>query len=182
MLEALSRHIATEIKKADPDGPTSVEVMEYALGIKLTEVSAVILVAVAGWMTGHFFGALLALWTIMFMRKFSGGAHFRNLTLCVCFTTVICVAIPFVVLNLLTILIINICSLLVFLVYGPNHFIYINKTTNHKYYRTVCILVCTLNFFMQSQIICLSLAIQAFSILPLWKGGERKWIRNWQEL
>ncbi|MFK4302325.1 MULTISPECIES: accessory gene regulator ArgB-like protein [unclassified Paenibacillus] len=182
MLEALSRHIATEIKKADPDGPTSVEVMEYALGIKITEVSAVFLVAVVGWMAGHFLGALLALGTIMFMRRFSGGAHFRNLTLCVCFTTAICVTIPFIALNVPTIFIISACSLLVFVIYAPNHFIYINKTTKHKYYKAVCILFCALNFFIQSHIICLSLAIQAFSILPLWKGGERKWTRDWQEL
>lgn len=56
MLEALSRYIATEIKKADPDGPTSVEVMEYALGIKITEVSSILMVAIIAWMTGHFWG------------------------------------------------------------------------------------------------------------------------------
>uniref|UniRef100_UPI00406D0DD2 accessory gene regulator ArgB-like protein n=1 Tax=Paenibacillus sp. FSL L8-0158 TaxID=2954752 RepID=UPI00406D0DD2 len=182
MLETLSRHIASEIKKADPDGPTSVEVMEYAIGIKITEISAVLMVAVIGWITGHFLGALLALLTIMLVRRFSGGVHFSNLTLCVCFTTAICVTIPFIFLNLSTSLIINACSLLVFVVYAPNHFIYIHKTKYHKYYKTVCILVCTLNFFIQSHIICLALAIQAFSILPLWKGGERKWIRNWREL
>lgn len=69
MLETLSRHIASEIKKADPDGPTSVEVMEYAIGIKITEISAVLMVAVIGWITGHFWGALLALATIMFVRR-----------------------------------------------------------------------------------------------------------------
>ncbi|MGQ3478611.1 accessory gene regulator ArgB-like protein [Paenibacillus sp. TY11] len=178
MLEALSRHIASEIKKADPDGPTSVEVMEYAIGIKITEISAVLMVAVTAWVAGHFWGSLLALVTIMLARRFSGGAHFSNLTLCVCFTTAICVTIPFVSLNLSTILIMNTCSLLVFILYAPNHFIYINKTNRHKYYKTICILVCAINFFIQSHIICLALAIQAFSILPLWKGGERKWIRN----
>ncbi|MGG4220083.1 accessory gene regulator B family protein [Paenibacillus jamilae] len=182
MLEALSRHIASEIKKADPDGPTSVEVMEYAIGIKITEISAVFMIAVMGWITGHFFGALLALVTIMLVRRFSGGAHFSSLTLCVCVTTAICVAIPFVSLNLDTVLIVNACSALVFVVYAPNHFIFIRKTKYHKYYKTICILVCTLNFFIQSHIICLALAVQAFSILPLWKGGERKWIRNWREL
>jgi accessory gene regulator B len=172
----LSRRIAAEIKKADPDGPTSVEVMEYVLAIKLTEFSAVLLVSIIGWFTGHFFGSLLALGSLMLIRKFSGGVHFTNLTFCVFFTTIVCIVIPLINLSLFAILITSVCSLLIFVAYAPNHFIYINKPENHKYYKVICIVICASNFFIQSPIICLSLAIQSFSILPLWKGGERKWI------
>ncbi|MDQ0493357.1 accessory gene regulator B [Paenibacillus brasilensis] len=176
MLEALSRRIAAEIKKADPDGPTSVEVMEYALAIKLTEISTIFFVSITGWLTGHFFGSLLALGSLMLIRRFSGGIHFSNLTLCVFFTTIVCIIIPFITLSLSAILITNVCSLLMLIAYAPNHFIYIHKTKNHSYYKLICIFMCLLNFFIQSPIICLSLAIQSFSILPLWRGGERKWI------
>lgn len=176
MLEAVSRRIAAAIKKADPDGPTSVEVMEYVLAIKLTEFSAIFLVSIIGWFTGHFFGSLLALGSLMLIRKFSGGIHFSNLTICVFFTTILCIAIPFINPSLFVIFIANVCSLLIFIVYAPNHFIYINKTKNHKYYKVICIVICALNFFIQSPVICLSLAVQSVSILPLWKGGERKWI------
>lgn len=178
MLEALSRRIATEIKKADPDGPTSVEVMEYALAIKLTEFSTILFVSITGWLTGHFFGSLLALGSLMLIRRFSGGIHFSNLTFCVFFTTIVCIIIPVINLSLSTTLITNACSLLILTAYAPNHFIHINKTDNHKYYKLICIFICALNFFVQSSIICLSLAIQSFSILPIWKGGERKWIRD----
>jgi accessory gene regulator B len=181
MLEALSRRIATEIKRADPEGPTSVEVMEYELGIRITEFVTIFLVSIIGWVTGHFYGALLALGSLMLIRRFSGGFHLSNLTLCVFFTSVVCVSVPVIHLELRTILIINFCSLLIFIVYAPNHFTYINKTNNHSYYKILSIFICTLNFFIQSPIICLSFAIQAFSILPLWKGGERKWIRNWRD-
>uniref|UniRef100_UPI00406CFCE2 accessory gene regulator ArgB-like protein n=1 Tax=Paenibacillus sp. FSL R10-2782 TaxID=2954661 RepID=UPI00406CFCE2 len=182
MLEALSRYIATEIKKADPDGPTSIEVMEYALGIRLTEFSTILFVSLTGWLTGHFFGSLLALGSLMLIRKFSGGAHFSSLTFCLFFTTAVCVTIPFFSMGISTFLIISVCSLLVFFVYAPNHFIYIEKSANHKYFKIICISICMLNFFTQSTIICLSLAVQAFSIIPIWRGGERKWIRDWREL
>ncbi|WP_157136328.1 accessory gene regulator ArgB-like protein [Paenibacillus sp. Aloe-11] len=176
MLEALSRRIAAEIKRSDPDGPTSLEVMEYALAIKLTEISTIIFVSIIGWFTGHFFGALLALGSLMLIRRFSGGIHFSNLNFCVFFTTIVCTIIPFIPLSLSVILITNVCSLLIFIAYAPNHFIYINKTENHKYYKLICIFICMLNFFVQSSIISLSCVVQSFSILPLWRGGERKWI------
>ncbi|MFC7560301.1 accessory gene regulator B family protein [Paenibacillus farraposensis] len=57
--------------------------MEYVLAIKLTEFSAIFLVSIIGWFTGHFFGSLLALGSLMLIRKFSGGIHFSNLTICV---------------------------------------------------------------------------------------------------
>lgn len=43
ILKLLSKHIETEIKRNDPEGTVSVEVMAYALGIKLNLIVTVVL-------------------------------------------------------------------------------------------------------------------------------------------
>ncbi|MFC7560263.1 hypothetical protein ACFQY3_16875 [Paenibacillus farraposensis] len=48
------------IKRVDPDGPGSVEVLAYAIGIKLNWYSGLILTILFGWLLGDVINALLA--------------------------------------------------------------------------------------------------------------------------
>ena len=70
ILERLSRRIALSIKAADPEGPGTVEILEYELGLRLNWYTGLLLTILLGLAFGTFIGALIALFSFVMLRKF----------------------------------------------------------------------------------------------------------------
>lgn len=172
MLEAVSRHIASAIKKADPTGPASIDVMTYVISIRLNLYLTILFTMLGGLMTGHIIGSMFALGVLMISRKLTGGRHFSSLTICLLFTSSLCIIAPLISLALATNIAINIVAFVIFYIHAPSYFtsheheIRKNNTT----YRLIICFIVAINIVFLSPILTIIFLIQSLSILP---GGER---------
>lgn len=170
MLEQLSRHIATTISKFDPEGPTSVEVMSYELGIRLNYLATFLLTIAIGQLTKDLWGSLFALTSFIFLRKLSGGFHMESLTACAIISALTFCIIPKIDINNTWIFILTAIQTIIYMIYSPNRFIEINPTKSNPYImKSLSVLVCLSNLVLLSPILALTLMVQAVLILP-WKG------------
>ncbi len=172
MLEKLSRRIATSIKRADPDGPGSAEVLTYAIGIKLNWYSGLILTVFFGWILGDVINALLAFCSFVVLRRFSGGFHFRSLTACAIFSAAIFASIPLIHLGHDGALLLTAISAVIVLCVAPRKSEDLNPSKLEPYLKWISLAVVLTNFVFQSPVIALAFAAQAVLLLPR-KGGER---------
>lgn len=171
ILERLSRRIAISIKKADPDGPGTVEILEYELGLRLNWYTGLIFTVILGWAFGTFFGSLITLFSFVILRKFSGGVHLP-ITICSIVTGVVASIIPLINLDFVTILLLNIISLIIVLLYAPNEFEYVNPTSWDPWLKWISAALVAMNFVAKSPEITLAFFIQAILILPVWTKHE----------
>lgn len=174
MLERLSRRIANELKRADPDGPGSVEVLTYAIGIKINWYSGLILTILFGWILGDMTNALLAFFSFVILRRFSGGFHFRSLTFCAVFSAALFASIHLIHLGHNGTLLLTAISLLVILYVGPRKSGDLNPSGIDPYLKWISIAIVLTNFIIQSPVIALSFTAQAILLLPPKKGGEQQ--------
>lgn len=175
MLEGLSRRIANGLKKADPEGPGSVDVLTYIIAIKLNWYSGLILTLLLGWILSDVLNALLAFFSFVVLRKYSGGLHFKSLTVCAVFSAALFASIPLIPLGHDGTLLLTSITALVVLCVAPNNFEDINSSKIDPYLKWISLTIVLTNFVIQSPIIALSFATQAILLLPLpiMKGGER---------
>ncbi len=174
MLEKLSKNIAIKIKEADPDGPVSIEVMEYALGIKMNFYATILLTVIIGVVTGYIWQNLLALTGVAVSRRFSGGYHFNSLTVCTIVTAIAASIIPTITLKGESFWVIAVMTFLIFLIYAPNSFVADHSTNGKEKHKLICLVVVLIAAIIKSDILLLSCLLQAVTVLP-WKGGARKW-------
>ncbi|WP_433943520.1 accessory gene regulator B family protein [Paenibacillus sp. SN-8-1] len=168
----MSKHLSSRIKESDPEGPVSLEILEYELGIRLNFIATLLLTVVAGWITGNLMGACLALISFLVVRRFSGGVHMKSLTLCAIVSAAIFVIISFIALEQEQIRLITLLSAVIFLIYSPNILEELNPPPLTPYMKMISSILVLSNLIFQSSAIALACAVQAFLILPFWKGGE----------
>jgi accessory gene regulator B len=121
LIETLSRSIAHKIKAVDPEGITaSVNVMAYALGVYLNFFLTAALVALVGFFTHSFVMTIVSFVAFCVIRFFSGGFHFKSLTLCSFVTAALLAPIPHIELIRTYVLLLTIITGLIFLRYSPN--------------------------------------------------------------
>lgn len=174
ILERLSRRIALSIKAADPEGPGTVEILEYELGLRLNWYTGLLLTILLGLAFGTFIGALIALFSFVMLRKFSGGAHLP-ITICSVVTGVVAALIPLIHLNVEAMLFLNVISLIIVLLYAPNEFEYVNPTSWDRWLKWISAGLVVANFAVKSPEITCAFFIQALLILPVWtkrEGGD----------
>lgn len=175
MIEKLANYIANRIKAADPEGTTSVEVMEYALGVIFNMVFTVLLSCLIGWFSGELIETMIAVVGFGVLRYFSGGIHMRSLTACTIVSTAIFSIVPHIVLSSSIVLILNGIAALIMLFFSPNT--YYEETINpakpalsNTGMRAASVLIVATNFYFSSSTLVLVFLIQAILILPR-KGG-----------
>ncbi|WP_285074595.1 accessory gene regulator B family protein [Paenibacillus sp. UMB7766-LJ446] len=171
ILERLSRRIAISIKKADSDGPGTVEILEYELGLRLNWYTGLLLTVILSLVFGTFFGSLITLFSFVILRKFSGGVHLP-ITICSIVTGFVAALIPLINLDFETILLLNTISLIIVLLYAPNEFEYVNPTSWDRWLKWISAALVAMNFVVKSPEITLAFFIQAILILPVWTKHE----------
>lgn len=171
MIETFARNIAYRIKLADPEGQTSVEVMEYALGGYLNFITTVILSCLGGWITGEIINTLIAAAAFGVIRYFSGGLHMKSLTACAIVSALIFTLIPHIELSGLIVLILNTVAAVIFLLCAPNTYEELaSPVLPDIVSKTISVIIVLLNFIVVSPVLALVFIVQGILILP-WKGG-----------
>ncbi|MCC3381873.1 accessory gene regulator B family protein [Paenibacillus sp. UY79] len=170
MLWMLSRHIANEIKKTDPYGPGSAEVLTYAIAIKLNWYLCLILTGLLGFILGHFFEALLAIIAFAALRRFSGGVHLKSLMVCAILCAVVFAALPLIPVNKEFTIMLTALSGVIILWKAPKFFEEVNPSCFDPYLKWISLAIIIVNFLILSPVIALSFMLQAITLLP--QGGE----------
>ncbi|WP_186785874.1 accessory gene regulator B family protein [Paenibacillus agilis] len=176
VLEKLSKYIALKIKQSDPEGPTSVEIMEYELGVRLNLIATILLTVIFALFTGRLTESLIALIGFAVSRRFSGGWHMRSLTTCAFVSSVLFTLIPFIMLNKSITLIITLLSILLFAILAPNDFIEVNPSKLDPYLKVISVLIVSSNLFIMSDVLGLAFFAQAMLLIS-W-GEVISWVKG----
>lgn len=166
MLWMLSKRIASEIKKADPDGPGSVDLLAYAIALKLNWYLGIFLTGLFGLLLGHFFEALAAILSFAALRRFSGGVHLKSLTICTILCAVVFAALPLIPVNKDFTIVLTLLSGGIILWKAPIFFEEVNPSHLDPYLKWISFAIILVNFLILSPVIALSFMLQALTLLP----------------
>lgn len=180
MLERLSLRLAERIVANENGTQDDVEILNYEIGIRLANYSIIVLTIISACVFGVLLDSIVCLIALSMLRKFSGGAHFKSLTLCVLvsvllFILVPLVLVPFVELNIVSTMIITSIVFVIMMFYAPNIFIERNSSNIDPYNKLISLAMVTCNYFIQSDVIAVAFLIQAITILP-WREKHEKHI------
>lgn len=175
ILEKLSRRIAIAIKKADPEGPGSVAVIEYSIGMKLNLFAGVLLTVIFGVLLNVLVQSIVALVGLIALRRFTGGLHLP-ITVCSFVTAGLSLMAAITPLNHIFIFMLTLLGLVIVIFFAPSSLMNDSNTEFHRFSKLIAaVLVCS-NFALQSSTLALMFFIQSILILPIYslRGGELK--------
>lgn len=174
ILEELSRLIAVKIKKLDPEGPGSLEVLTYGIGLKLNLYTGILLTVLLGALISDVLHSLLALAAFMALRKFSGGFHLP-ITICTLVTGLGAALIPLIRLNQGQVIILTLLSVLLVLLFAPNNYEDINQVEFNTWSKWISAAIALSNLFIQSSVVASAFILQCLLLLPIYprKGGDQ---------
>ncbi|MDF9840459.1 accessory gene regulator B [Paenibacillus sp. PastF-1] len=174
-MNTIPNRIAVAIKRANPEETSSVEVMQYSLGIILNTLFIIIATATVGLLTGHFGKFMTFLLSCSILRLTSGGFHLKTARACNLFSIGLCTLIPYLFsFSGMTLTIINIISLLIMLLFAPNP----DKNARmplriYPLLKLLSVLLVILNFFIHSSVIGLAFIVQSLTVIP-WIRREKQ--------
>lgn len=172
MIESISRSISRKIKQSDPEGNVSVEVMEYAIGVKLNLFLTILLTSLLGLMTNELYNSLLALTSFAILRRFSGGLHMKSLTMCAVASSLLFIMIAHIHINNMAIIILTATNTVIFLLFSPNTIEEVNPSKLDPYLKLISTLIVLSSLILMSSTVTLAFVAQGILILPFHKGGE----------
>ncbi|WII39220.1 accessory gene regulator ArgB-like protein [Paenibacillus thiaminolyticus] len=182
MIEGLANKLALRIKEADPEGETSVEVMEYALGVILNFIFTVLISCLIGWMTGKLLDTIIVVVGFGALRYFSGGVHMKSLTACTIVSVAIFSIVPHIVLSSTLVIIFTSIVIIIMILFSPNTYEEtVNRVLTNFTLKAASALIVLPNLYFQSSSIALIFLIQAILILPRKGGGGHEHEENYCE-
>ncbi|BCG57681.1 accessory gene regulator B family protein [Paenibacillus sp. URB8-2] len=172
ILEELSKRIAIKVKKYDPEGPGSLEVLSYGIGLKLNLFTGILLTVLFGLLFSSVLHSLLALVSFMILRKFSGGYHLP-ITICSFATGLTASLVPLVRLDQEGTILLTALSLLIALFFAPNNYEELYNVEFDSWSKGISVLIILSNLYFQSTIVAVAFLIQSLLLLPVYprKGG-----------
>ncbi|ANY69131.1 hypothetical protein BBD42_23595 [Paenibacillus sp. BIHB 4019] len=159
MIEYISRQIAISIKKADPQGNVSVNVMAYQLGYWLNPTAIIALSLGIGWITGAFLGTVMGMLAFCILRRYTGGFHFSSLTKCFIVSAALLSTIPHIVLNDAAVIALTMLSAILLLIFRRGG--------------GVSLLLVLSNIYFKSDVIALAFLAQMFFVIIQQIGGVK---------
>jgi len=173
-MTSLAYKVAARIKHANPEGTSSVEVMQYALGIIFNTLFILLATAIIGIVTGHFVEFMTFLLSFSILRLASGGFHLRTAFACNIVSVLLSTLIPFLFnVSGQPLLIINGIGLFIMILFAPNPDK--NAQIPRKLYPTlkiISILLVASNFFILSSVIGLAFLVQSLTVIPWERRGK----------
>lgn len=167
MLEVLSRRIAKKLKENNPS--SDIEVLEYGLALRLNMISIILITCLCGYILGHIIHSIFALIALCIIRRFSGGIHFKSLTVCMLTTSLFCTIAPMLSLDSGLTFVLTILSIIIFLAKAPNWFEDI-RSVNKSHYKLISTMIVCSNLIIQSDMLAVIFLVQAITLLPT-RGG-----------
>lgn len=173
-MNLFANKIAASIKRANPEGTSSVEVMQYSLGIILNTLFIIVATSVIGVVTGHLAEFMTFLFSFSLLRLFSGGFHLKTARACNIVSVLLSTLIPlFLTFSEQILWIINGISLFIMVMFAPNPDK--NAQFTRKMYpvmKLTSILLVSFNFFALSSVIGLAFLVQSLTVIPWNRRGR----------
>ncbi|QJC50613.1 hypothetical protein HGI30_02740 [Paenibacillus albicereus] len=173
LLEKWSISIAAKLLRYSPEGRIKIEVIAYAIGVYLNIAATAALALAFGLLSGKLGLTLKAMLLFNLTRFFSGGFHFQSLGVCAILSAALYAALPHLKLSGFGTTALTLLALAIFVLKAPA---FDHKTTRlpHRllpWYKAVSLLLVCSNLFIHSELFAVILAAQAFTLLPVRKGG-----------
>ncbi|TLS50497.1 hypothetical protein FE782_19195 [Paenibacillus antri] len=174
MIDKLSLRIATFIRQNNEQA-ASMDVLMFSLAVVLNAIFVAVMIIIIAIFTNRLPEALALLASFVTLRFFSGGMHLPTSKLC----NFISIGL-FVVLMLLPVsywnagLVLNSAALAFVLLFAPTKDIMHLNLLGPKYtihFKIVCVLLVSVNFWIQSPILALAFFSQTLTLTPIaYKG------------
>lgn len=172
-MTSLAYKVAIRIKRANPEGTSSVEIMQYSLGIILNTLFILLATAFIGIITGHLSEFMTFLFSFSLLRLSSGGFHLKTAYACNIVSVLLSTLIPFFFnFSGQPLLIINCISLIIMVMFAPNPDK--NAQLPRKLYpalKLTSIILVVSNFFILSSVIGLAFLVQSLTVIPWERRG-----------
>lgn len=166
MIDRLALNCAQWIKENDPDGPVSYDVILFALRVVINLFFAVVPCLIIGYSVGKFSDTLLAIYSFVSLRFFSGGFHFKSLDLCAVVTVILLSAVPFLAELNMNATFLNIFSLLLVAILAPTNLKNTRWTDKAKpIFKVISIIIVASNFYVNSSVMAVSFTIQSILLI-----------------
>ncbi|TPG72895.1 accessory regulator AgrB [Brevibacillus laterosporus] len=148
------------MNQANPQ-TSSVPVLSYSISVTLNFLSILIFSTLIGYLFDKLADTIIALFSFILLRAFSGGYHLKSLDGCVVVTVGIMVSIPHIPMIPLITLILNIISVVLVLLLAPNNVFDEVRVSREKYplLKIISFIIVCTNFIFTSPILTLSFFI-----------------------
>jgi accessory gene regulator B len=143
----------------------SAEVTEYIYAIGINMVGVMLLTAFLGQLLGVAFQAVMAMMSFFVLRKFSGGFHFKSLTICLIVTVLLFTVIPFIRVSDFYIQLLNAASILLIVLFAPNNLKQVPAIFKSPL-KVISGIIVIANFFIIDSNIALAFFSQALLLIP----------------
>jgi accessory gene regulator B len=168
IIERTALHLTRQIRK-NYEGAASEAILHYALVIVLNAMAVLFLVISVSSITGNLGSAWLSILTFMMLKYITGGIHLRSSMACTLVSSGVLLAIIHAPITFhYTGMALNLLAAILMFIYAPGAQIR-KGTIDHKYYprlKWAAVLLCVLNFLLQSPLLSLIFTIQSLSITP----------------
>lgn len=175
MIESIAGRWVNWIKSNDPNNPFTHEFLFSTSKAMLNLIFCYAIVLAVGYLNGRLLETFLALQSFVTLRLFSGGFHFKSLDLCTIVSSALIIPIPFLagILDASVVMILNSVSLALVIIYAPTNLKSTVWTDRAKpIFKAISICIVLYNFFENSAIFAISLALQALLLVKFNSGGE----------
>ncbi|QDX91111.1 accessory regulator AgrB (plasmid) [Brevibacillus laterosporus] len=168
MIEKISKKIATLINKANPAQTSSVAVLTYSISVTINFLVVLIFSILLGYLFGRLAETIIALFSFMLLRAFSGGYHLKSLDGCAVVTVGIMSIIPHIPMTSIVNTVLTAISGLLVLLLAPNNVYDGVKVPREKHLllKVISFLIVCSNFLFISPILSLSFFVQSILLIP----------------
>lgn len=160
----------------------SEKVLFYSLSLLINTSLAVITTLIICAFTGRLPEAVIAIFSFLFLRYLSGGAHLHSSLGCCIFSLTVLTSLAHIEYQYFTTgLILNILSFIIFLLKAPEGLENISRIDpkNYLYLKFICLVFIGSNFYFQSSLLSAVFFVQSVTLTRLgyflFKLLERRW-------
>lgn len=171
MIDSTAKKISIYIKKQVPDHPSSLEVLEYSVGMFLNVAAIITGTLLISSMTGNMVEVAIILISFSLLRQVSGGIHLKSGTSCAFVSISLFTLISFFQTDQANVYVMTWATLLILLVFAPSNFENQHNVPK-KYYpllKVASMLVVSSNFYFVSDTLAITFLVQGITLI-LGKG------------
>lgn len=160
----------------------SEKILFYSLSLLINTSVAIVSTLILCAITGHLQEAVITIFSFLFLRYLSGGAHLKSSLGCCVFSLTVLTALAHIDYSYFTIgFFLNILSFIIFLMKAPEGLENISRV-NPKHYlwlKWICLIFISSNFFIQSSLLSAIFIVQSVTLTKLgyylFNLLERRW-------
>lgn len=167
IIEDFSKRITKKMKSLNPDNTGTVKDMATGLVIIINGLIIIFIVVITGILSDLLLQSLLAIFSFILLRFFSGGYHVKSSLFCSVISSLILISIPYIQIDNQYLLALTVFTFVIILLFAPSQ-MEDNVTLAKKYYlkfKMISLLIVSSNFLLQSELLAITFLIQCFLVI-----------------